>query len=432
MSSFSVLFVLIYSSGLLLSLVKGAHWAFYLYQLVYFLNPEKRWWSADIPFSNYSLITVAFLFLTYFLYRNKFEYHLNQLSKLPQFKWIILLMISYSLVYFTAADKAIHLEGLIDYIKIFIIIGFAYKVLDSKEKIESAIYALIVGITYLGYLAYTMGRDEFGRVGRIGMVDAPDVNVATAAMVAALPFLIFYFWKGSTKTRIIMVIMGGVIVNGLVLANSRGAFLGGAVGVIYFVWEMFKSKFKVSFQRLVTVLLVMGGLLSLFLVVDTSFIDRMATLSEVSEGEGGGGSRRVEYWKIAFDVVEDHPFGVGAFGFEILSPGYVPREYFGIGQSQKAVHSIWFQALTELGYVGFVFFMMLIYTTYRSLKMIKSLCFKNNDIYGYYFTHALLSSYIGVLVAASVINQFRTQIVYWLVLFTACLFNVIILRKNKF
>lgn len=431
MSNFAILFVLVYFNGLALSLVKGAHWAFYLYQLVYFLNPEKRWWSAVLPLSNYSLITIVFLLLSYIIHRNKLQYYLNELNKIPQFKWIILLMISYSFTYFTAVNKAIHLEALIDFAKLFIIIGLAFKVLDTRKKLEYAIYALITGIAYLGYEVYSIGRDGQGRVDRFGMIDAPDVNVATAAMISSLPFLIFFFWKGSLKIKIIMVILGGVIVNGIVLANSRGAFVGGLIGVLYFVWEMLRSRFKARLQRLVTVLLIIGGLISLYAVVDTSFIDRMTTLTEVSEGEGGGGSRRVEYWKIALDVVEEHPFGVGSFGFEILSPEYVPAEYFDPGKTQKAVHSIWFQALTELGYIGFIFFMMIIYVSYQSLKKIKVCFLELNDIHGYYFTHALLSSYIGVLAASSFINQFRTQIVYWLVLFTACLFNIVMLRRNS-
>ena len=429
MSKFALIFVFLYFYGLFLSLLRGAHWAFYTYQLVYFLNPEKRWWSAGIPLSKYSLITVIFLLFSYLVQRKKFQYHLNELNKLPQFKWIILMMITYGFVYFSAVSKGLHLDASIEFVKLFIVIGVAYKVLDSRKKLEYSIYVLIIGITYLGYVAYAMGRDEFGRVERFGMIDAPDVNVAAAAMISALPFLIFYFWKGSLKTKIVMVFCGGVIINALVLANSRGAFVGGGIGVIYFIWEMLRSKFKVKYQKIITVLLIVAGLISLSMVIDSSFIERMSTLGDISD-ERKSGSNRMTFWLITFDMLKQSPFGTGAFGYELLSPNYVPAEYFDQGKSVKAVHSIWFQALAEMGYIGFFFFMMVILTTYKSLKQVKQRYLESNDIHGYYFTHALLSSYIGVLVSASFINQFRTQIVYWLILFTACLFNINLIRKR--
>ncbi len=430
MSKFALLFASVYFSGLIASLFKGAHWAFYIYQLVYFLNPEKRWWSAGMPFSRYSLITVVFLFTAYILQRKKFHYHLNEVRKLPQFKWIIMLLITYGLVYFSAVSRELHYAAMIEYIKLFIVIGVAYKVLDTREKLEYSIHAMIVGIAYLGFVTYSMGRDEFGRIGRFGMIDAPDANVAAAAMIASLPFLIFYFWRGSLRTKIIMTLFGAIIVNGLVLANSRGAFVGGGIASVYFIWEMLRSKFKVRFQRIITVFLILCGLVSLSVVVDASFLERMSTLSDVSDGRKSGSSR-VTFWILTFDVLKEYPFGTGASGYELLSPNYVPAEYFDRGKSVKAVHSIWFQALAEVSYVGFFFFMMIIYTTYRSLKQLRRHYWEIKDVYGYYFTHAILSSYIGVLAASSFINQFRTQIVYWLILFTACLFNIAILKKKN-
>ena len=410
--------------------MQGAHWAFYLYELVYLLNPEKRWWSAAIPFGSFSFIAVATLIFSYVAYSKKLNYRDNKLSAIPHFKWMVLLLTSYGFVYFSAVNQAIHFDALVEYTKLFITIAIAYKVIDSKKKFEYAIYTMIIGITYLGYEVHKLGRDEFGRVDRFGMIDAPDVNVATAAMIAALPFLILYFWRGSKKKKFLMTIMGAVIANALVLANSRGSFVGGAIGAVYFIWEMYRSRFKQKFQRATTILLVLLGLISVYIVVDESFMDRMFTLTEV-EDESKSGSHRVQFWLISFDVLKDHPFGVGAFGYEFLSPEYVPKEYFDQGKSTKAVHSVWFQALTELGYVGFIFYMLVIYLTYSSLQKVKRKCAELKDIDSYYLVHATLSAFIGVLAASSFINQFRTQIIYWFVLFSACLLNIFILKEQE-
>lgn len=430
MSKIALLFIVCYFGGLATSLFQGAHWAFYIYQLVYFLNPEKRWWSAGIPFSKYSLITVIFLMLAYFIQSKKYNYHLNKFNNVPQFKWTILLLISYSTTYFFAINKHIHLDALIEFIKLFVVIAIAYKVLDTVKKLEYSIYTLIAGIAYLGYEASLLGRDQYGRIGRFGMIDAPDVNVACAAMITSLPFLILYFWRGAVIKKVIMTIFGAVIINALVLANSRGAFVGGAIGSTYLIWEMLRSRFNIKFQRAMTIFLILGGLLSLSFVVDESFYERINTLSDIGD-ERKSGSSRTKFWLLAIDVSKEYPMGAGARGFELLSPYYVPEEYFDQGKTTKAVHSVWFQALTELGYIGFFFFMMLIYSSYKSLNQVKHYYLKKNDIHAYYFTHALLSSYIGVLAASSFINQFRTQIIYWFILFSACLLNISLLEKKR-
>ena len=429
MSNLALIFMAGYAWLYLACFSFGAHWAFYLYELVYFLNPEKRWWSAAIPFSGFSFFSVIAIIFSYFYNSKRLDYPSNKLTSLPHFKWLLLLLLSYGLVYFSAADRLTHKTAFIEYAKLFIVIGFAYKIIDTKKKFEYAIYSLLLGITYLGYEVHNLGRDEFGRVGRFGMIDAPDVNVATAAMVASLPFLIFFFWKGSKQKKIVMLILGAIIANALVLANSRGAFVGGAIGSTYFVYEMFRSRFKEKFQRATTLLLVLLGLLSIYTVVDDSFVERMFTLTEV-EDQSKSGAKRTEYWLISFDVLEDYPFGVGAYGYEILSPQYVPEELFDKGKTTKAVHSVWFQALTELGYIGFMFYMLVIYTSYSSLKKVKKRCLELKDVESYYLTHAVLSAFIGVLAASSFINQFRTQIIYWFILFSACLLNIYIL-KNK-
>ena len=427
MSKILLVFLLSYVVGLGLSITAGAHWAFYVYELVYFLNPEKRWWAASFPFSKFSLLSVGLLLFATILFYGRSRYGENHLSRIPATKWVVSLALVYALTYFAAVDPGLHSTAAIEFVKLFAIIAIGYKVLDNRRKLDFAFYTMVVGVAYLGFLAYSMGRDEYGRIGRIGMIDAPDVNVAAAAMIAVLPFLILYFWRGNLRTRIVMTILGGVIVNGLVLANSRGAFLGGIAGCAYFVWEMFRSRFNARMQRFTAVCLVFLGIVAALSVIDSLFIERMLTLTEV-EDENKSGSNRVKFWMITFDVLKAHPWGVGAFGYEILSPQYVPAEYFDFGKKQKAVHSVWFQALGEAGYFGFLCFAMLILNSIRQLYRARRYCYEKRDIDGYYFVHAILAAFLGVLIASSFINNFRTQIIWWFVMFSACAYNIVVVR----
>lgn len=428
MSLTVLIFAIAYLIGLFMALAKGAHWAFYIYQFVYFLNPEDRWWSHSLPSFGYSMVTVIMLIFTYMIAYKK--YTLNHLTKLPHFKWFIIIIICYVVVYQYAIVPEKHYRYTTDFFKMLIVIGLAYKVLDTQQKLEWALIAYLVGSTYIGYEAYVVGRDQWGRVEGIGMVDAPEANGTAAAIAPTVALLIFYFWKGGIKMKIATTLMGVFILNGLILINSRGAFLGAAVSGLYFMFEMFKGKIKFQYQKQVAFALILLGLIGISVLVDESFVDRMYTLTEV-EDESKSGSHRYRLWLIAIDQTFEYPIGSGIFGFQYLSPAWVPEELFIGGQKRKAVHSIWMQGLTEIGWIGFAAFMLIIFYCFRFLSRIKKQCIQNNDLYNYYLAHALLSAYLGILVASTFIDQFRVQTVYWMFLFISCYYSIMIINKNR-
>lgn len=423
-----LILVITYVGGLLLSLTNGAHWAFYVYQIIYFFNPDSRWWSPLVPSFPYSKVSVIFLLGMFFLSYS--QYKRNLFSKVPQFKWSVLLLISFGLVYFYAVNQSLQLTAAIDYLKMFITIAVAYKILDTQKKIEGAYLAYLIGVTYIGYEAYVVGRDDTGRVEGIGMIDAPDGNNTAASMVPAIPLLIFYVWLGSTKMRLASLLMGAFTANGLVLINSRGAFLGVVVSAGLFLMGMFFSKVKVKFQKLLVIVFLIVGSFGVVVLVDDTFLERMNTLSEI-EDESKSGSSRYRFWIIAVEMSKEYPFGTGAYGYDLLSPIYVPPELFDKGKVTRAVHSIWFQALSEVGWHGLFFFLMILLNCFLMLRKIKQKAKAEGNVYQYYLAHAILCSYIGLLVSSSFINQFRVQIIYWMIIFTTSLYSVYVLNDDS-
>jgi len=425
MGKIVILVVLVYIGGIILSFVQGAHWAFYLYQIVYFLNPEHRWWSNSLPGFGYSKVTVIVLFLTYII--NRKEFVRNNLSQNPQVKWLLILIVIYCVTYFFAVAPLLHEQAMIDFIKMLVVLSIAYKILDTKKKLEWSFLAYIAGSAYIGYEAFVTGRDWQGRVEGIGLIDAPEANGTAAAIVASLPLMIYFLWWGNNKIKLAVLLCGPVIVNGLILINSRGAFLGGIAGVGVFMWTMMFARLKTKNQRYVAIGLVVMGLSGTVSLIDETFLDRMTTLTKV-EDERTSGSHRYRFWLATFDLVKDYPFGVGAQGYEILSQNYVPEEFFAHGVERKAVHSIWFQALAEVGWLGAVVFIALIVSSLRSLNRVRRKCIEDEDLSTFYLSQALFSAFIGLLITSSFINQFRVQIVYWCILFVSCLYSIVVIN----
>jgi len=197
---------------------------------------------------------------------------------MPQAKWFALLFLVYCLVYFVSVSPEYHKKFLYDLFKLYIIMYLAFRILDSEFKIEYAIYAYLIGSAYIGYEAYLVGRNEFGRVEGIGTVDSPNANGVAAAIAPAVPMLIYFFWRKKIVTKLFVGFLGLFIVNGLILINSRGAFLASFVGFAYLISIVAFSKYQLPKQRFMVVFLLVGSLAVGLYLTDNVFWERMATL----------------------------------------------------------------------------------------------------------------------------------------------------------
>ena len=429
MSKIALLFLMTYAGGLGACLLVGAVWGFYLYQLVYFLYPQERWWAGDIPGIRYSFIVSLFILIAYAA-RYK-SYQENRLFEAPQTKWLIMLLVVFALTSFVAVNQDYHQQALFEVFKLFIMVMLGYKLIDTPLNLDRALWAYIIGATYLSVEVKNAGRDEFGRVEGVGTVTTDDANGVAAMLVPAISLLIFYAWRGGNLAKVGVVVLGVFIFNAIVLFNSRGAFLAVIAGGGYFIFHMLFSRFQQANQKLTAILIIMAGLSGALYLTDDVFWERMETLKEVQSDEGKSGSHRVHMWMSTFDLVADYPFGVGAAGFQKLSQQYVPEEFFFRGQKAKAVHSAWFQCLSEVGWVGLFLFLTLLLSCFRLTARTKRVLVKNNDSHNYFLVIALEAALLSFMVAGTFIDEFRSEIYYWFIMFTACAGNIFLFKATR-
>ena len=433
MSKLALFFLLSLFAGIYAIIFIGPVFGFYLYQLIYFLNPNARWWFSGLPEISYSF-SVVVLMLTFFLFKLK-EHELNLIKNLPETKWLICILATYYLVSFFAVSQEIHSKYLFELTKLYVIFFVVFKMLDSNKKIETALLIYIVGAAYIGYEAHNVGRDDMGRVEGIGMVDVPDANGTAAALAPTIPLLIYFFWQGKWYIKGFVSILGILIVNGLILINSRGAFLGVLTGFSYLFFIMMFSRYKLPMQRLFIVFILIFGSIALLQLADENFWSRMSTIETTSmEKVDESGAKRINFWLATFDMLEDHPFGMGIYGYQILSPEYLDEALFTESFKQKqmiAVHSLWFQALAEIGYLGFLFLILLFRSLYLHLKKAKKEVLENNKLRDFYLLLTLEASLLCYLTVGSFFNAFRTEIFYWLILFCISASTVALHNSNS-
>ncbi len=426
MSKFALLFLMVFFGGIIAALVYSGTAAFIVYQMVYFLNPDNRWWSAAIPGLRYSMVTVLLMILVLAVKYGNYS-SLSPWSKMPVFKYMIALVIMYFLAYLFAVNLPLHKSFTYEFTKLVIIMMIAYKLIYSERALTACLWAYVTGATYIGYLAWTTGRNDEGRVEGIGMVDAPDANDTAAALVPAAVILMYYAWMGSMKVRLLALFCGALIANGLVLINSRGSFLGVVVSLSIFLFFMLFSRYQRKGQRAAAILLIVVGIGGALYVTDDLFWERMQTLQ--SEDQRVSGASRMTFWFVTFDMLDDHPMGVGVAGYQTLSPVYMDEQTRG-GPGLRAVHSTWFQGLAELGWPGLILFLLLLLSLYRISRQTKRYLLEQENTEAYFKVLALECALIGYLVAGTFIDRFRAEILYWMILFLAAAVNVYYLQAQ--
>ncbi len=433
MSKFSLLFLFVFFGGVGTALFSNGAAAFIVYELVYFLNPGNRWWSAGIPDLRYSFIIVIVMMIVLAKdYQNLSK--LSPWSEQNVFKWMVALLLMYYFAYTFALHIPMHSKFTFEFTKLIIIILLAYKLINTPAMLKACLWAYITGCAYIGYLATGKGRNSSGRVEGIGMVDAPDANDTAAVLVPAAVMLMYFAWQGSMRARFMAALFGVFIANGLVLINSRGSFLGVVLSLGLFLLYMIFSSHQKKGQKKVALLMIVVGLSGAFYMTDDVFWERMSTLKsseeqEIGEEKEDDGSGRILFWFKTFDMLEEYPFGMGVYGYNMLAPHYMTDEERG-GVKYRSVHSMWFQGLGEVGWLGIgVFLCMLIslaLSTRRAKKFTASKC--QYDIY--FLILALECALIGYLVAGTFINRFRAEVLYWMILFLAIAVKVYYLRAS--
>ncbi|TAP29604.1 polymerase [Alteromonas sp. KUL17] len=405
---------------------------FMVYQLDYFLNPQNKWWSSYLPFVGAQFYLVLAMIIVFVIGFGK--YNQNPAFKHPQFKFMCLTVLMYCLAYFNAPFTEYHIMSMDAFLTISVVTFLVIKLCSERKHIYWIIDSYLFSAFLLSFYIYGWGRDSSGRVSGVGMVDAPDSNLVAAALA---PTIVLFIAKLIADKRLIARGFYGVglifVLNSLILINSRGGFLGVAAGIGYFLFISFKNDaFTLKEKRAIFAGMILF-VAAFFRLADNTFIDRMMSVKEEStlNEEQETGSTRVFFWLATLEMAKDHPFGAGAGGFQYYAPVYIPEEVNTGGSRNRAVHSTWFETLSEAGYLGLLFFSLMIFFTHRSFVKVRKHLWNVNDFVNSALVLSVSSGFVTFVVAMTFINRLRAEILYWLIAISICCVNVFLSTQSK-
>lgn len=428
----ALIFLGVYFLFVILTFLLNPVYSFILYEAVYFFNPAVNWWTLFLPSLPYSFISVILMLVAFIWKQQGRHQSINKLLSAPPLKWIYLLLILYAITWLYSVYPDRHLNATINYMKLIVIISIAYKLIDTSRNLNLVLLGYIFGSWYISFLVFQTGRNAGDRVEGVGTLDAPDTNGVAAAIAPTLVLCLYYLWISENKLIKLFVAFSAIfIANALILINSRGGFLAVGASISYFMFYMYFSSFQRKNQKAFAVGISIIGILGLLFLIDDSFIERFKSIqnTEITE-EQQSGSTRVLFWMAAWDMAKDYPLGSGYRSFDYYSDVYVSENVdMGFSRS-RSVHSTWFEILSEIGYLGLLLFLILIYSCFKATRRCVSTLKEKGDVENYYKIIALEAAFLSFIITMTFLNRFRAEILYWLILYCACAYNIYVVKSS--
>jgi hypothetical protein len=262
-----------------------------------------------------------------------------------------------------------------------------------------------------------------------------DENDVCLLLVVAFAMAMF-LWLGNrtTKARLWLGLLICLYLVAIVSTASRGGFLA---LVAVNCWIGWLSPRRVLFA--IVAVLIIGVLI---LTVPTSYVDEMSTISQSTEGRDTG-AQRLYLWGLALKMFASRPItGWGPYGFEYAAYLFQGEEQFGLRDAVitrtawgKSVHSVYFTVIAEMGIVGVMVFLWLLYRVFRGnsrlRRQLKALAARSDDMAGQlplrrleYMSLAVTGAILAFLMAGFFLSALYYPIFWILLAFSAALARV--------
>ena len=249
--------------------------------------------------------------------------------------------------------------------------------ITDRNRINLFVLLLVVSVSFHGMLDGLKFIASGGGHNAVGLKKFGDNNHYALILLMVLPFIIYVYRYA--EARLIRLISLGVFLLtflAMIATHSRGALVTiVAVGV----WIILVGKKKVSGLLMALVLSVLA-----FQLAPSNWFERMDTIGSANEDASFMG--RVTAWKRASAIALENPvFGGGYHAGQGAGEIYEKFRYkqglLGFVETPDtgypaASHSIYFEVLGDLGFVGLILFLLCIanvfYCRYEILKIVKT------------------------------------------------------------
>jgi probable O-glycosylation ligase (exosortase A-associated) len=366
MSLTAVVFWALYASGIagaLMNPVVGV----LLYILVYHVNPESQWWGASFQGMRTSFIVALATILGILLKQPRFDRVGRQITTPIGLAIALFLLASMSVTwgYGFSQRGAYQIEK---FFKVIIFVLILVRCVRHASDYHLVILAWISGVAYLGYQSWgSIGHVAGGRLtGGLGGPDFAESSGLSVHLVATLPLIgIVVFQMRRWWWKLAFAFVGALTVNTIILTRTRNAIVGLAAMGFLAAWWLPKG-----YRWRGIIAMVIGSIVALHLT-DNGWWERMQTITEFSEDSSA--ANRIAFWSASLQMVADHPLGIGVGNFHHVIQEYLPEL-----QITRSAHNTYITCLAELGVLGLLIHLVVIFTSLNRLAKVQQLATREN------------------------------------------------------
>lgn len=311
-----------------------------------------------------------------------------------------------------AADSGVASATAFRLVLNFILFLLVFSALESLRSVRAIMLAYVAGAVLTSLYGVGTGATQADTAGRLGG-GIGDPNELAALILPGLVFAVFLLaLERGLGLRLFLSASCLVFLSTILLTQSRGGIV--ALGVVIVAGLVFGGPIR---GRIAAAGLALGSIAVVVFVL----ISPPSSLARLGSFTGGGGTGRLDLWKVATEVIGNHPIaGVGAGNFPVVEPRYAASagnlaRVDLVLDKTKVVHNAYLNIMTDLGFVGFLAFLVLIggivYSTVRSVRRFEANGEREAGLYG----RAILIGTLGMLAAFTFLSaQYEKQL--WLVL----------------
>lgn len=366
MSLTAIVFWALYATGIagaLLNPVVGV----LLYILVYHVNPETQWWGASFHGMRTSFIVALATGLGILLRQTRSENTGRQMSTPIVLAIVLFLLASMSITwgYGFSPRGAYQIEK---FFKVIIFVLMLVRCIRHPSDYHLALLAWICGVGYLGYQSWgSVGTMTGGRLsGGLGGPDFAESSGLSVHLVASLPLIgVMMFQMRRWWWKLAFAFIGALTVNTIILTRTRNAVMGIVAMGFMAVWWLPKG------YRWRGILGMVIGTLMALQLTDSGWWDRMQTIAHYEEDSSA--ADRIVFWKASLSMVADNPLGIGVGNFHHVIQEYIPDL-----DITRSAHNTYITCMSELGVLGLVIFLTVIFTSLSRLAKIQRLAVREN------------------------------------------------------
>jgi O-antigen ligase len=307
----------------------------------YLLNPS----AFELPdggFRYQQAVTISFL-VSYLLHRPRGLARVGREGYLLWGLWFFT-SLAYLSGLWSEVSAKIAVDEAYEILKTVLFVSLLVFVIRNERQLSIVVWACLIGVLHASFLSVMGQRIGYigGAVGRSGDV-LPDP--LQSVMVCFTPLVLVVSMLGRGLKRWVAALAIPFVLDAIVGTYERTGFVAIVVQTVLLL--LFLPK-RITL-RLLPALVVAGGLF-LFRFTPDDYWSRMATIQDPTE-EASANSRFVIN-RASWEMLKDHPWGVGFRNYPYVAPRYLPREYLSNGL--RAAHNSYFTVACELGVLGFI------------------------------------------------------------------------------